>query len=68
MHRYASSYFLCVCVDTDKLVMASQLEKVVVDKQRKTVVVINVALLNDSNMRKNKHKKLENYQGAERSA
>ncbi|TWW69232.1 hypothetical protein D4764_18G0000380 [Takifugu flavidus] len=36
---------------------------VVVDKHRKTVVVIDVAIPNDSNIRKKEHKKLEKYQG-----
>ncbi|TWW74438.1 hypothetical protein D4764_14G0004410 [Takifugu flavidus] len=41
-------------IQTDKIV--------VVDKHRKTVVVIDVAIASDSNIRKKEHEKLEKYQ------
>ncbi|TWW77705.1 hypothetical protein D4764_12G0010950 [Takifugu flavidus] len=48
---------------TDKMVVANQPDIVVVDKHRKTVVVIDVAIPSDSNIRKKEHEKLEKYQG-----
>ena len=48
---------------TDKLVMANQPDIVVVDKEQKTVTVVDVAIPSDSNIRKKEHEKLEKYQG-----
>ncbi|CAI5667744.1 unnamed protein product [Oreochromis niloticus] len=45
------------------MVVANQPDIVVVDKQEKTAVVIDVAVPNDSNIRKKEHEKLEKYQG-----
>ncbi|XP_076744288.1 uncharacterized protein LOC143420307 [Maylandia zebra] len=50
-------------IQTDKMVVANQPDIVVVDKQKKTAVVIDVAVPNDSNIRKKEHEKLEKYQG-----
>ncbi|TWW73485.1 hypothetical protein D4764_15G0008790 [Takifugu flavidus] len=50
-------------IQTDKMVVANQPDIVVVDKHRKTVVVIDVAIPSDSNIRKKEHEKLEKYQG-----
>ncbi|TWW62748.1 hypothetical protein D4764_04G0013950 [Takifugu flavidus] len=50
-------------IQTDKMVVANQPDRVVVDKHRKTVVVIDVAIPSDSNIRKKEHEKLEKYQG-----
>ncbi|MGZ7254081.1 hypothetical protein ACXWO5_10720, partial [Streptococcus pyogenes] len=50
-------------MQTDKMVVANQPDIVVVDKQKKTAVVIDVAVPNDSNIRKKEHEKLEKYQG-----
>lgn len=44
------------------VITANQLDTEVVDKQIKMAVVIDVAILNDSNIRKTEHKKLEKYQ------
>ncbi|TWW57464.1 hypothetical protein D4764_07G0001830 [Takifugu flavidus] len=44
------------------MVVANQPDIVVVDKHRKTVVVIDVAISSDSNIRKKEHEKLEKYQ------
>ena len=35
----------------------------VVDKKQKMAVVVDVAVTNDSNVRKKEHEKLEKYQG-----
>lgn len=37
----------------------------VVDKLKKTAIVIDVAILNESNIRKEEHEKLQEYQGEE---
>ncbi|TWW69263.1 hypothetical protein D4764_18G0000690 [Takifugu flavidus] len=50
-------------IQTVKMLMANQPDIVVVDKHQKTVVVIDVAILSDSNIRKKEHEKLEKYQG-----
>ncbi len=50
-------------IQTDKMVVANQPDIVVVDKQWKKAVVIDVAMLSDSNIRKKEHQKLEKYQG-----
>ena len=43
--------------------MANQPDIVVVDKEQKTVTVVDVAIPSDSNIRKKEHEKLEKYQG-----
>lgn len=43
--------------------MAYQPEMIVVDKQRKMVVVINVAIPNCGNIRRKEHEKLKKTQG-----
>lgn len=43
--------------------MANQPDIVLVDKQRKKTVVIDVVILNDTNIRKKEDKKLVKYQG-----
>ena len=50
-------------IQTDKLVMANQPDIVLIDKQQKKAVVIDVAIPSDSNIRKKEHEKLEKYQG-----
>ncbi|TWW69251.1 hypothetical protein D4764_18G0000570 [Takifugu flavidus] len=50
-------------IQTDKMVVANEPDIVVVDKHEETVVVIDVAIPNDSNIRKKEHEKLEKYQG-----
>lgn len=47
--------------DTDEQVMANQLDTLVVDKWRKTAVVIDVAIPSDSKIRMKEHVKLEKY-------
>lgn len=49
--------------DRDKLMMTNQTYRVVLHRQRKTVVVIDVAIPRDGNIRKKEHEKLEKYQG-----
>lgn len=44
---------------TDKLVRESQPDMVVMDKLRKTGLVMDAAIPNESNMRKKEHEKLE---------
>ncbi|TKS67246.1 Multidrug resistance protein 1 [Collichthys lucidus] len=48
---------------TDKQVLANQPDIVVLDKEQKRVVVIDVAIPADANIRKKEHEKLEKYQG-----
>lgn len=43
--------------------MANKSDIVGVDKQKKSAVVIDVAMLNDSNISKLEHKRPEKYQG-----
>lgn len=45
----------------DRLVLANQVDIAVVDKDQKIAMLIDVAMLSDSNTRK-KYKKLEKYQ------
>ncbi|TWW80141.1 hypothetical protein D4764_10G0011710 [Takifugu flavidus] len=45
------------------MVVANQPDVVVIDKHQKTVVLIDVAIPSDSNIRKKEHEKLEKYQG-----
>ncbi|TWW81593.1 hypothetical protein D4764_01G0014080, partial [Takifugu flavidus] len=49
-------------IQTHKMVVAKQPDIMVVDKHQKTVVVIDVAIPNDSNIRKKENEKLEKYQ------
>ena len=50
-------------IQTDKLVMANQPDIVLINKQQKKAVVIDVAIPSDSNIRKKEHEKLKKYQG-----
>ncbi len=50
-------------IQIDKLVMANQLDIVLIDKQQKKAVVIDEANPSDSKIRKKKHTKLYTYQG-----
>ena len=50
-------------IQTDRQVLANQPDVVVVDKDQKTAVVIDVAVPSDSNIRKKEYEKLEKYQG-----
>lgn len=45
----------------DKAVMTNQTHTVLVDKQRRKVVVIDVLLPSDGNFRKREHEKLEKH-------
>uniref|UniRef100_A0A096M1X3 Uncharacterized protein n=1 Tax=Poecilia formosa TaxID=48698 RepID=A0A096M1X3_POEFO len=44
-------------------VMANQPDIVVVDKEQRKAVVVDVAIPSDHNIRKKEHEKLEKYQG-----
>ncbi|KAF7665893.1 hypothetical protein LDENG_00129980 [Lucifuga dentata] len=48
---------------TDKQLLANQPDMVVVDKEQKRAIVIDVAVPADSNIRKKEHEKIEKYQG-----
>ncbi|KAF7640661.1 hypothetical protein LDENG_00024680, partial [Lucifuga dentata] len=50
---------------TNKQLLANQPDMVVIDKQQKRAVVIDVAVAvpADSNIRKKEHEKIEKYQG-----
>ncbi|KAF7655094.1 hypothetical protein LDENG_00060930, partial [Lucifuga dentata] len=48
---------------TDKQLLANQPDMVVVDKEQKRAVVIDVAVPADSNIRKKEHQKIQKYQG-----
>ena len=48
-------------IQNDKLVMANQPDIVVVDKHQRTAVVVDVAILNYSNIGKKEHEELEKY-------
>ncbi|KAM9816571.1 carbohydrate sulfotransferase 6 isoform X4 [Syngnathus typhle] len=50
-------------IQTDKMVMANQPDIVVVDKQQKKAVVVDIAIPSDGNIRKKELEKLEKYQG-----
>ena len=50
-------------IQTDRQLLASQPDIMVVDKDQKTAVMIDVALPSDSNIRKKECEKLEKYQG-----
>ena len=43
--------------------MANQPDIVLIDKQQKKAVVIDIAILSKSNIKKKDHEKLEKYQG-----
>ena len=49
-------------IQTDRKVLANQPDIVVVDKQKKGAIVINIAVLSDSNIKKKEYEKLEKYQ------
>lgn len=46
--------------------VANQLDIIVVDKQKKTAVVIDAVTPNDKKIRKKEHEKLEKYEGLEK--
>ena len=46
-------------IQTDQLVKANQSVIVVVDKHQRTVVMVDVSIPSDSNIRKREHKKIE---------
>ena len=48
-------------IQTDKMVVVSRPDIVVVDKSEKTAVVLDVAIPSDNNIRKKEHEKLEKY-------
>ncbi|KAF7663723.1 hypothetical protein LDENG_00203700, partial [Lucifuga dentata] len=48
---------------TDKQLLANQPDMVVVDKEQKRAVVIDMAVPADSNIRKKEHQKIQKYQG-----
>ena len=50
-------------IQTDKQLLANQPDIVVVDKERKRAVVIDVAIPADANIRKKEHEKVDKYQG-----
>ena len=50
-------------IQTDKMAVANQLDIVVINKQDKKTVVVDVTIKNDSNIRETEHEKLEKYQG-----
>lgn len=49
-------------INTDKIVMTNQLDIAIIDMQKRTAVVVNVAIPNDGNIRKKVHGKLEKYE------
>ena len=48
---------------TDKQLLANKADIVVVDKEQKRTVVIDVGIPADANIRKKEHEKIEKYQG-----
>ncbi|KAK7922367.1 hypothetical protein WMY93_009269 [Mugilogobius chulae] len=50
-------------IQTDRMVMANQPDIVVVDKEQRRAVVVDVAIPSDGNIRRKEHEKLEKYQG-----
>ena len=46
-------------IQTDGKVLANQPDIVIIDKQKKEAVVINIAVPSDSNIKKKEHNKLE---------
>ena len=44
------------------MVLSNQLDIVIIDKQEKNMVEVDVAIPSDGNIRKKEHKKLEKYQ------
>ncbi|KAK7886240.1 hypothetical protein WMY93_025861 [Mugilogobius chulae] len=50
-------------IQTDRMVMANQPDIVVVDKEQRRPVVVDVAIPSDGNIRRKEHEKLEKYQG-----
>ena len=49
-------------IQTDRMVMANQPDIVVVDKEQRKAVVVDIAIPSDCNIRKKEHEKLEKYQ------
>ena len=52
---------------TDKMVVANQLDIMMIDKRNKKMVGVDVAISSDSNIGKKEHEKIEEYQGLKRS-
>ena len=50
-------------IQTDKHVIANRPDIVIVDKEKKTATVIDVAVPSDCNIRKKEHEKIDKYQG-----
>ena len=50
-------------IQTDRKLLANQPDIVIVDKQKKEAVVIDIAVPRDSNIKNKEHEKLEKYQG-----
>ncbi len=53
-------------IQTDKMLVANQMDIVVVDRQWKKAAVMDVAIPSDSNIKKKEHEKLKKYQGLEK--
>ena len=49
-------------IQTDRKLLANQPDIVIVDKQKKEAVVIDIAVPRDSNIKNKEHEKLERYQ------
>ena len=49
-------------IQTDRKVLANQQDIVVIDKQKKESVVIDIAVPSDSNIKQKEYEKLEKYQ------
>ncbi|CAK6975403.1 hypothetical protein D4764_15G0008790, partial [Scomber scombrus] len=58
-----TEFLLDFQIQTDKLVMSNQPDIVLIDKKQKKAMVIDVAILSNSNIRKKDHEKLVKYQG-----
>ncbi|XP_055359974.1 uncharacterized protein LOC129603341 [Betta splendens] len=50
-------------IQTDRMVIVNQPDIVVVDKEQRKAVVVDVAIPSNGNIRKKEHEKLEKYQG-----
>ena len=50
-------------IQTDRMVMANQPDIVVIDKEQRKAVVVDIAIPSDCNIRKKEHEKVEKYQG-----
>ena len=50
-------------VQTDKHVIANRPDIVIIDKEKKTAMIIDVAVPSDCNIKKKEHEKIDKYQG-----